>query len=174
MKSIFAIVFAFLLVVSCSKKHKEPLINRVESFNISECQKDCGIDSIGIKQNEVLKNQLKLRFGYIVNCSWKSNGYLKDLILQNDTLVVKLHQKPEVRRTIIDTLRVDSLRTEIQEIEQQEFPIYDCNCFLNFDLEVNRFHKKPRTVRVFSILDSTYWDTLPKARFEIIETEIEI
>lgn len=172
MRNLLIIFLILVSIVSCSSKNAVPLIDRVDSFNISECRKNCSIDSIGIRHNKIEESKLKLKFGYILNCSWEVNGYLKDLRINNDTLFVNIDQKPEETRIEIDSIQEGS-ETIITEREVMIFPYYDCDCFLNFDIVIDGIEKAPNEVKIFSAFDKIYLDEIPKKRFRYYKSIIE-
>jgi len=59
MKSFCCTLF-ILLFYCCSIKNDLDLIDKVEHFKISECQNNCGIDSIGIRKATINNKKLKL------------------------------------------------------------------------------------------------------------------
>ena len=131
---------------SCSKKNKPPLNKRVDNFKISECKRNCGIDSIGF-QTKRIDNNLNVKLGYIVNCAW-NEAFLKDIIETNDTLIVQF-DKPN---------------------DDGNYPITECNCFYFFEFTIKDYQKTPKSIRVAELFEEhKFWD---ERNFEnIIEIE---
>ncbi len=50
-----------MLIVNCSKRKQLPLIEKIERFKVSKCQNGCGIDSIGVRKNEIENGNLNVR-----------------------------------------------------------------------------------------------------------------
>jgi hypothetical protein len=142
----------FCLIIGCSKQEKQPLIEKIEQFKVSECRTDCGLDSIGVRTYKV-KNSLKVKLGYVVNCSWKQ-AFLDNIKEKNDTIIIEL-----------DKLNVNG-----------EYPITDCNCFFYFEFLIKNFDKKPKAIRVAELFErNKYWDERNFDQIlEVEETIIEI
>ncbi|GAA4272517.1 hypothetical protein U6A24_09785 [Aquimarina gracilis] len=151
MKNLLTISLIFL-ISGCGKQKELLLHQKVEKFQVSECRTDCGIDSIGVRMSQTKNDGLKVKLGYIVNCSWKK-GYLKNITEQNDTLIVKL-----------DRPRSDN----------GEYPMTLCDCFMYFDFVVKDYNKKPKAIRVIDLFEENkYWDEKqPKEIVEDVEEEI--
>ena len=165
MKESIIILFTTFLIVSCSKQNNISISEKVEFFEISECQTKCGIDSIGIRKNEIKSGDLFVKLGYIVNCSWQQ-GYLKNIIKRNDTLIIEIDRPHD-----IDTLRIDSLNYEITET----YPLTDCDCFFYFDLKIKKITQVPKIVRISSAFKKEkYWDEIASHYYdyEVIEETI--
>ena len=110
------------MLVGCSSQNKESLLNQLIAFEISECRHQCGADSVGVRRNKIQGENLSVRFGYIVNCSWKY-GYVDDITQRNDTLFLRLDRPHK-----IDTLKVDTnAKGEISYHIEQEYPHADCD-----------------------------------------------
>ena len=134
----------------CSKQKEQPLNERVEQFRVSECRTDCGIDSIGVRTYNI-ENDLKVKLGYIVNCSW-DRAFLKNITEINDTLIVELDMPSE----------------------NGHYPITECDCFLFFDFVIRNYSKAPKAIRVAELFEAnTYWDERNFKELEIEETQIE-
>ncbi len=147
MKNLF-IILCICSILGCSKQKELALNQRVEKFQVSECRTDCGIDSIGVRTSKTKNDGLKVKLGYIVNCSWKK-GYLKNIIEQNDTLIVKLDRPHS---------------------DNGEYPMTLCDCFIYFDFVVKNYNKKPKAIHVADLFeDNKYWDE--KTPREIVEIE---
>ncbi|WP_299439363.1 hypothetical protein [uncultured Aquimarina sp.] len=168
MKVILNVGIILLLIISCSKPREISLFERTENFKISECKKECGVDSIGIRLNKVKNGDLFVRLGYIVNCSW-GNGYLKSVIDKNDTLLIKLDRPHD-----IDTLRIDTLKNNVIEYEIEEsYPLTDCDCFFYFDFTIKNFKKTPKLIRISEQFEENkYWDE--KIPLKIVDDTEEI
>lgn len=138
------------LIINCSKQKQLPLIEKVEQFKVSECQNDCGIDSIGIRKNEIKNGNLNVKLGYIINCSWRK-AYLKNITERNDTLFVELDQKVLI---------------------EGEYPITSCHCFFYFSFVIKDYNNTPKTIRVLDLFENNkYWDERDFDRYEIEEVE---
>lgn len=153
MKNLITVSVIVCLIIGCSKQKEQPMNQRVKQFRVSECRTDCGIDSIGV-QTYKTKNNLKVKLGYVVNCSW-NRAFLKNITETNDTLIVEL-DKPNVNG---------------------EYPITECDCFFFFEFMITNYAKKPKAIRVAELFEKNkYWD---ERNFEqildieetIIETE---
>ncbi|MEL6810375.1 MAG: hypothetical protein AAFP76_03450 [Bacteroidota bacterium] len=127
------LLFLVLANVSCSEP-RTPLIQRTSHFKISECKRDCDNEKIGVIHNSALNGQLKIRLGYIVNCSWQ-HGYLTDLQMRGDTLTLLL-DRPH---------RIDIIDETTEEIL---YPIADCDCFFYLDLHIKEVKKAPEVIRI--------------------------
>jgi hypothetical protein len=148
MKNLSKLIFYIFLIVGCSQREDIPLSERVDYFEISECKRDCGIDSIGIRKNEIKDNKLYARLGYIVNCSWEK-GFLKNVTEKNDTLIIELDRAHS---------------------KEGKYPINSCDCFYYFDLVIKDYYKSPITIRITDLFDKgEFWDE--KTPIEIIEIE---
>ncbi len=165
MRYLIRILFSVFLIVGCSNKKDTSLIEKIDDFKISECKINCGIDSIGIRKNEIKNGDLLVRLGYIVNCSWEQ-GSIKNINLKKDTLLIELDRPHE-----IDTVKIDSLTYEIVET----YPLTDCECFFYFDLKIKEIIQRPNIIRISSTFEKDkYWDMLTKKHFRIEKTETEI
>jgi len=151
MKNLIKLSVIFYLTISCSKQKEQPLNERVEQFQVSECRTDCGIDSIGVRTSKV-KNDLGVKLGYVVNCSWKQ-AFIKNIEEQNDTLIFEL-DRPN---------------------KNGEYPITECDCFFFFEFIIKNYTKKPKTIRVAELFEKgKYWDERNfEQELEIEETVIE-
>lgn len=168
---VFCIV-AFLS--SCTRKSRVPLVDRIEEFKISPCQDNCGIDSIGIRRNEVIDNVFYAKMGYIVNCAWE-DGFLESITLRNDTLLIGIDRPAE-----IDTLKTEIIVVNGEQIITTEvkktYPLYDCDCFFYFELSLKEISETPKIVRLFevdAVNDNGFWDEINKRSFEVEETQID-
>ena len=148
---IFVIIFFLsFLIVGCSKRKELPLIEKIERFKVSDCQNDCGIDSVGIRKNTIQNGNLNVRLGYIVNCSWRK-AYLKNITEQNDILLIEL-DKPQ----LID----------------REYPITSCDCYFYFNFVLKDYTNIPKTIRVLELFENNkYWDERDFDRYEVEEVE---
>ncbi|WP_299261178.1 hypothetical protein [uncultured Aquimarina sp.] len=167
MKIIGNGIVIILLIIGCSKRKQISLYERTENFKVSECREDCGIDSIGIRTNKISNGDLFVRLGYIVNCSWES-GYLKSIINKNDTLLIELERPHD-----IDTLRIDTLKTDIIEYEIEEsYPLADCDCFFYFDFSIKNFRNVPKSIRISDqFKENKCWDERSYSKYEIEDVE---
>ncbi len=139
-------LFIIFLIFGCTKEKGLPINQRVEKFQVSECRTDCGVDSIGVRTSKTRNDDLKVKLGYIINCSWKK-GYLKDITERNDTLIVKLDRPHS---------------------DNGEYPMTLCDCFMYFDFEIKNYNKKPKAIRVVDLFEGNkYWDE--KTPIEIVD-----
>ncbi|WP_298312118.1 hypothetical protein [uncultured Aquimarina sp.] len=145
------IISLIFLIFGCAKEKELPINQRVEKFQVSECRTDCGIESIGVRTNMTRNNSLKVKLGYIVNCSWKE-GYLKHIIERNDTLIIELDRPHS---------------------DNGEYPMTLCNCFIYFDFVIRDYNKIPKAIRVVDLFeDNKYWDE--KTLIEIVDDVEEV
>lgn len=153
MKNLITLSIIVYLIIGCSKR-KEPSLNKlIQQFRVSECRTDCGIDSIGV-QTYKTENDLKVKLGYFVNCSWKK-AFLKNITERNDTLIVEL-DKPNV---------------------DGEYPITECDCFFFFEFMITNYANEPKAIRIAELFEQNkYWDErnfdqILEIEEPIIETE---
>ena len=151
MKNLINIAIIVCLIFGCSRRKEQSLNQKIEQFRVSECRTDCGIDSVGVWTNKA-KNDLNVKLGYVVNCSWKQ-AFIKNIEKQNDTLIVEL-DKPNVNG---------------------EYPITECDCFFFFEFIIKDYTKEPKDIRVAELFEKNkYWDERNlKQELEIEETIIE-
>ncbi|NRR93371.1 hypothetical protein HSX10_17490 [Winogradskyella undariae] len=150
MKNLIIIALFVCLIIGCSEKKEQPLNQKIEQFRVSECRTDCGIDSIGVWTNNI-ENNLNVKLGYIVNCSWDS-AFFKNITETNDTLIVELDM-PNVNG---------------------EYPITECDCFFFFEFMIKNYNKEPKAIRVAELFGKNkFWDErrIPEIEETIIETE---
>jgi len=156
-------VFGLILlgtIIGCSTSRNLPINERISSFQVSECQTNCGSDSTGIRQNKIVKGDLHIKLGHIVNCSWKY-GYVTNILQRNDSLYIEL-DRPHETNTITKN---DSI-VIIEEI----YPLADCDCFFYFDMIIEDVLNPPLTIRIHERLDkNNFWDR--KNKIEIVEIE---
>ena len=129
MKNIIFYSFILVVFIGCSKSKSQSLNKKIELFQVSECKTNCGIDSIGVKTTKV-NNNLNVRLGYIVNCSW-SKAFFKNISEVNDTLVVEL-----------DLPNING-----------EYPITECDCFFYFKFKIVNYNKTPKAIRIIDIFE---------------------
>ena len=135
MKNLISIAILVCLIIGCSGKKEQPLNQKIEKFLVSECRTECGIDSVGVWTNKI-ENNLNVKLGYIVNCSWK-RAFLKNITETNDTLIVELDM-PNVNG---------------------EYPITECDCFFFFEFIIKNYKKEPKAIRVAELFgDNKFWD----------------
>ncbi len=150
MKILIIIFFLSFLIANCSKRKQLPLIEKIERFEVSECQNGCGIDSVGIRKNENKNGNLNVRLGYIANCSWRK-AYLKNITEQNDTLLIELDRPHSI---------------------DGEYPITTCHCFFYFNFVIKDYTNTPKTIRILELFENNkYWDERDFDRYEIEEVE---
>ena len=150
MKNLISIAILFCLIIGCSGKKAKPLNQRIEQFRVSKCRTDCGIDSVGVWINKI-ENNLNVKLGYIVNCSW-DRAFLKNITEINDTLIVEF-DKPNVNG---------------------EYPITECDCFFFFEFKIKNYAKEPKAIRVAKLFETNkFWDEkgIPEIEETIIEFE---
>jgi len=147
MKNLIFYSFILALFIGCSKPKPQSLNKRITQFQVSECKTNCGLDSIGVKTTKV-DNNLNVRLGYIVNCSW-SRAFFKNITEVNDTLIVELDIPSE----------------------NGEYPISECDCFYYFNFKIINYPKTPKAIRVIDIFEKDkFWDEIKIP--EIEETSI--
>ncbi|MEP3448358.1 MAG: hypothetical protein ABJN61_11695 [Flavobacteriaceae bacterium] len=145
MKTLILLSVVFCLTIGCSKQKKQSLNERAGQFKVSECRTDCGIDSIGV-HTDIIKNDLKVKLGYVVNCSWRQ-AFLKNIKERNDTIIVEF-DRPNVNG---------------------EYPITECDCFFYFEFLIENFDKEPKAIRVAELFEKNkYWD---ERNFDYVITE---
>ncbi len=162
MKKVSILFFIVVFIFCCSKRRNTPLIDKVENFKISECQNNCGIDSVGVRKNEIIDNILRLKIGQIVNCAWE-DGFLQKIEFRKDTLLIGLDRSAD-----LDTLSIDTTMVKGEEVISLEivktYPIYDCDCFFYFELNISDVQRKPKFIRLHEgdgLSEKDYWDDLP-------------
>lgn len=160
-----SILAVLVLMTSCTQQKERSLLDQVSMFKISECQRQCGVDSVGIRKNEIKESKMLVRLGYIVNCSWEY-GYLEDVTQRNDTLFLVLDRPHKT-----DTLKIDATASDIISYQiVEEYSHTDCDCFFYIDLVLKDFPKALNTIRVKGPFgDKGYWDERPLR--EIVEIE---
>lgn len=165
MKKIILLFFLMISIIGCSKQKERSLFEKIENFNVSECKNNCGIDSIGIRRNEIKNGNLFIKLGYIVNCSWEE-GFIDTISQKNDTLYIELDKPHDV-----DTTWVNANEYKIIET----YPIYDCDCFYFFNLTIKDMYKAPKVIRVSPTYQKQkFWDLKPYYYQEVEETKINI
>ncbi|WP_405570468.1 hypothetical protein [Winogradskyella sp. Asnod2-B02-A] len=150
MKNLISIVILVCLIIGCSGQKERPLNQKIEQFRVSECRTDCGIDSIGVRTYKA-KNDLKVKLGYVVNCSW-DRAFLKNITERNDTLIVELDMPSE----------------------NGGYPISECDCFFFFEFTIKDYANKPKAIRVAELFEKNkFWDErrIPEIEETIIEAE---
>lgn len=165
MKKLVYIFGLLMMLISCSQKKELTLLERVDDFTISECRDNCSIDSVGIRRNEIENNDLYLRFGYFLNCSWEE-GYIETIERQNDTMIIHIDRPHE-----IDTVVVESGNIITEEITH-EYPITSCDCFFFFNVKINAVEKPPKVIRVAQKADRVkFWDEAKNSKPQYNESE---
>ncbi|MDG4715089.1 hypothetical protein [Winogradskyella marincola] len=130
MKNLILYSFILFLFIGCSKPKPQSLNKKIKEFQVSECQTNCGLDSIGVKTAKV-DNNLNVRIGYILNCSW-SRAFFKNISEVNDTLIVEL-----------DLPNING-----------EYPITECDCFFYFNFKIVNYNKTPKAIRIIDIFEN--------------------
>ena len=121
----------------------------VDQFKVSTCCHSCNIDSVGVRTKIVEDKGLYIKLGYFLNCTW-SDGYFKSIKEQNDTLIIEL-DRPH---------------------SNGEYPIVECDCFINFEMILKDYGRIPRAVRVLQLFEEDkYWDEILLEQHEILEPE---
>ena len=158
------LIFLLIGLVSCKKEPEIALKDRVYDFKVSECRYDCGRDSVGVRENRLVEEDLKVRLGYVVNCSW-SSAWVDNVEHSNDTLYVELDR--EHTKTVTYEEGGDF-------VTQLEYPMTDCDCFYFFEFKIKDVRTPPQVVRVAATMErSEYWDQRPHRIYSTPE-EVEI
>lgn len=147
-------VFILLLIglVSCKQEPEVALKDRVYNFKVSECRADCGRDSIGVRENRIVGGDLKVRLGYVVNCSWDS-AWVDNIERRNDSLFLRFD-----RAHTIDTISVDG----DEVVTEMQYVMTDCDCFYFFEFKLKDVETTPAVVRVEATFEKfDYWDQRP-------------
>lgn len=153
------IVYTLLTVcIGCAETDQRPLRDRI-SLNISECRNDCSRDSLGLRENRVIDGNLRLRFGYMVNCIW-SAGYIDEVLERNDSLIIRMD-----RPHSLDTISMNDNKLVTELI----YPLADCDCFYFFSYQIENYTNPPSTVHIVDLSASMDWDQLPYRKFVDIE-----
>lgn len=165
MKKLFFLFFLTISIIGCSKQKELPLFEKIKDFKVSECKNNCGIDSIGVRRNEIKNGHLFIKLGYIVNCSWEK-GFVSHISQRHDTMYIELDRPHNIDTTQIDDNTYETVET---------YPIYDCDCFHFFNLTMNDMSKTPEVIRVSPTYEKEkFWDLKPYHYLKVEETKIEI